>query len=121
MMIILKPIQDLFQDFNLFEENGKDLIALEVGEKCASLYLLNSFMVSYMLFQTDKLLYIGFAIFAVQAKEGVVSWFLLSTNSGPPPILANMVKLVGVLSFDMCPDRNFFVKSFIINFILEPA
>ena len=66
MIIILKPIQDLFQDFNLFEEDSKDWITVEVGEKCASLNLLNSFMVSYMLFQTDKLLYIGFAILSVQ-------------------------------------------------------
>ena len=49
MMIILKPIQDLFQDFNFFEEYSKDWIAVEVGKKGASFNLLNSFMVSYML------------------------------------------------------------------------
>ena len=65
MMIILKPIQDLFQDFNFFEEYSKDWIAVEVGKKGASFNLLNSFMVSYMLLQTNKLLYIGFTIFSV--------------------------------------------------------
>ena len=67
MMIILKPIQDLFQDFNFFEEYSKDWIAVEVGKKGASFNLLNSFMVSYMLLQTDKLLNISFTIFSVQA------------------------------------------------------
>ena len=65
MMIILKPIQDLFQDFNFFKEYSKDWIAVEVGKKGTSFNLLNSFMVSYMLLQTDKLLYIGFTIFSV--------------------------------------------------------
>ena len=121
MVIIFKPIQDFFQDFNLFEKDGEDWVAIEVGKECASLHQLNGFMVSDMLFQTDKLLDIRFAVFAVETQEGVVSRFFLSANSWPPPILANMIKLVGVLCFDMCPNGNFFIKSLVINFVLEPT
>ena len=53
MIAIFKPIQDLFHDLNFFEEDGKNWIAVEVGKERASLYFLNSFVISYMVLQSD--------------------------------------------------------------------
>ena len=101
-----QPVQNAFQDGHFSEENHENGLAVEARQQRLWLDSLDSFLLVELGSDTDQLHKVALTVLAIQPKEGVRAWVLDVTRLGPPPVLVDIVVILGQACIQVSPNAD---------------